>query len=84
VTAEKMIEITAALKMVEELLYEFDAVVTVPVSVADDPDALMEYLAAHEELWADQVRGSDGETVEVGESPRSQGKWIKVLSPDAS
>ncbi|QNP74993.1 hypothetical protein IAG44_39985 [Streptomyces roseirectus] len=76
---EKTIEITASLKMVEELVYTFDARVRVPVSVADDPQALTEYLAAHEELWSDQVQGSEGKTVDLSESPLSKGKWIKVL-----
>ncbi|MET8983266.1 hypothetical protein ABZX85_47650 [Streptomyces sp. NPDC004539] len=77
-TKQKMIEITAKLKVVEELLRTFEAVVTVPVAVADDPQALTEYLAEHEELWSDQVQGADGETTDVHESPLSKGKWISV------
>ncbi|WP_143570715.1 hypothetical protein [Streptomyces acidiscabies] len=81
-STEKMIEITAVLKMVEELAYEFEAVVTVPESVADDPEALTEYLVGHEELWRDQVHGADREVTDVNESPLSKGKWLKVLQSD--
>ncbi|MFM9442567.1 hypothetical protein [Streptomyces acidiscabies] len=79
---EKMIEITAVLKMVEEMAYEFEAVVTVPVSVADDPEALTEYLADHEELWTDQVQRDGGDATDVTESPLSKGKWLKVRRPE--
>ncbi|QZZ25540.1 hypothetical protein [Streptomyces sp. ST1015] len=78
---EKMIEITATLKMVEELAYEFEAVVTVPASVADDPEALTEYLVEHEELWSGQVQEADRGVKDVSKSPLSKGKWLKVLKP---
>ncbi|WP_416968233.1 hypothetical protein [Streptomyces sp. 4F14] len=78
---EKMIEITAVLKMVEEVAYEFEAEVTVPVSVADDPQALTVYLAEHEELWRDQLQRTDSDPTDVTESPLSKGKWLKVLQP---
>ncbi|MGJ5894418.1 hypothetical protein DF268_11725 [Streptomyces sp. V2] len=81
-STEKLIEITAVLKMVEELAYEFEAVVKVPVSVADDPEALTEYLVGHEELWSGQVQEADRGVKDVSESPLSKGKWLKVLQSD--
>ncbi|MET8983267.1 hypothetical protein ABZX85_47655 [Streptomyces sp. NPDC004539] len=78
-TANVKIELTVT----EEVTYRFPLTVDVPTEVADDPEALREYLADDDSLWVDDlpVTGGDGASLNVNERAVDE---VKLLSRPVS
>ncbi|MEV0220702.1 hypothetical protein [Streptomyces sp. NPDC050704] len=76
--AEEMTKARVEMTVTEEVTDDFPATVEVPTDVADDPQALTEYLADNEDLWLDDLPITGGINVSLAVNERDV-EEVKLL-----
>ncbi|MFF4506676.1 hypothetical protein [Streptomyces sp. NPDC001401] len=56
-------KVRVEMTVTEEVTYDFPVTVEVPTVLADDPEALTEYLVENEDLWLDDLPITGGSEV---------------------
>ncbi|MFC4463985.1 hypothetical protein ACFPH6_05305 [Streptomyces xiangluensis] len=79
---EEMTHARVEMTVTEKVTYDFPVTVEVPADVADDPQALTEYLAENEELWLDDLLITGGINVSLAVNERDV-QEVKLLDETA-